>query len=309
MLHIVYRSYGGENLKNRPHFYSKLLALVSFVRAVDAAGHKVEVLFLNDGPIPKDRLAVMEAAGEIVAHQRLGLRGSYHRGLALPLERGWPDEHLVWFAEDDYLYQPQALRDLIAASVALPQADYLALYASIGGRQPAGDALPDHIAVPRRWQTAGPVMVNRHTWQRGLSTTWTFGVRMRALRRDHRILSLTDYAGLTGCDHAQCLHYQGFLPFPWSLVGRHLLFFGDGSFKTRAKRCLAAPIKAAVNCWSLLRTDTGHQLWAADPALITHMESGTLGIGTDWRAVARSSAAWANDRGLSVDVSPAVLAA
>lgn len=308
MLHVVYRSYGGENLKNRPDFYSKLLALVSFVRAVDAAGQKIEVLFLNDGPIPKDRLALMEATGEIVAHERLGLRGSIHRSVALPLERGWPDDHLVWIGEDDYLYQPHALRDFIAASRALPQADYLALYASIGGREPTGDALTEHFVVPRRWRAAGPVMVNGHAWQRALSTTSTFGVRMRALQRDYRILSLTDYAGLTGCDHAQCLHYQGLLPFPWGLVGRYLLFVGDGSFKVRAKRCLSTPIKAAMNVWSLLRTGPGHQLWTADPSLITHMESDKMAAGTDWRAVARSCVAWANDRGLSVNVSPVVLA-
>jgi hypothetical protein len=32
-LRLVYRSYGGENTKRRPHYYSKVLTLTSFVQA------------------------------------------------------------------------------------------------------------------------------------------------------------------------------------------------------------------------------------------------------------------------------------
>ena len=58
MLHVVYRSYGGENAKGRPPYYSKLLALTSMVRAAELAGEHVHLVFLNDGTIPADRLAV-----------------------------------------------------------------------------------------------------------------------------------------------------------------------------------------------------------------------------------------------------------
>ena len=52
MLHIIYRSYGGENLKNRPDFYSKLVCLYSFIDSVLMIDEEVKLIFMNDGPIP-----------------------------------------------------------------------------------------------------------------------------------------------------------------------------------------------------------------------------------------------------------------
>jgi hypothetical protein len=301
-LHVVYRSYGPSNGKARPAFYSKLLALTSLVRAVEEAGQPIDLIFLNDGPIPQERLAVMSAAGEIVARSRLGLRGSYHAGLALARQRGWPDEDLVWFSEDDYLYRPGALRQLLAAAEALPRAAYLALYASIGSRSPEGGALPDHAPLPAGWRGSDPVQVNGHAWRRGLSTTWTFGVRVKALRADERLLAYSVYAGLGGCDHAMCLMYQGLPPFPWRSLGRDLLFAGPRYFTPirRVKRFVIAPVRAAFNLWSRTRAGRAHLLFAADPLLATHMEEAFLAHGTDWLAVAQSCARWGAERGISI---------
>jgi hypothetical protein len=301
-LHVVYRSHGGTNAKSRPPFFSKLLALTSLVRAAEEVRQPVDLVFLNDGPIPSDRLTLMEAAGEVVSRSRLGFRGSYHAGLNLPLERGWPDEDLIWLGEDDYLYQARALRDLLAAAEALPQAAYLALYASIGHRPPEGGEQPSYAPVPARWHGSVPVPVNGHLWRRGLSTTWTFGVRMGALREDHRILALTDYTGLGGCDHAMCLLYQGLQPFPWRSLGRDLVLAGGGGVVRRAKRCAIVPVKAVFNGWSYTRIRRGRLLYAADPALATHLESGHLALGTDWAVVARECSVWAAERGIPVPV-------
>jgi hypothetical protein len=299
-LHVVYRSHGGENAKDRPPFYSKVLALASMVRAAEEAGQPVELVFLNDGPIPTDRLDLMHTAGEVVPRSRLGFRGSYLAGFALPLERGWPDEDLVWFGEDDYLYQARALRDLLAAAEAFPEAAYLALYASVGHRPPEGGEQPGYAPVPARWRDSAPVPVNGHPWRRGLSTTSSFGVRMGALRQDRRILTRSIYTGLAGCDHAMCLLYQGFQPFPWRSLGRDLSLAGPGDAVRRAKRFAIVPVKAVFNAWSYRRAGRGRLLFTADPALATHLESGHLASGTDWPAVAEQCAAWAAQRGVAV---------
>jgi hypothetical protein len=298
-LHIVYRSYGPENRKDRPPYYNKLLALTSLVQAAEDAGAPVEIVFLNDGPIPEDRLAVMQTAGEVVSRSGLGLRRSWQAAVALPLKRRWPDEDLVWLCEDDYLYRDRSIRDLLAAADALPHADYLALYATIGRRPAEGGPLEDQYPVPARWQGSAPVSVNGHPWRRGLATTATFGVRMRTLRRDHRILSLTYYTGLGGCDHAACLLYQGLQPFRWRTLGRELLFGFRGSAVARAKRSVIAPVKAVFNVWSYGRAKRGSHLFSADPALATHLESQHLAEGTDWAAVARACAARAAEQGFA----------
>jgi hypothetical protein len=300
-LHVVYRSYGRSNAKDRPPFFSKLLALASLVRSAEEARQPVDLIFLNDGPIPEDLLALMEAVGEVVSRSRLGLRRSYQAGLALPLERGWPDEDLVWLAEDDYLYQARALGDFLAAAAAIPQAAYFALYASIGHRPPEGGKQPDYAPVPARWHDSVPVSVNGHPWRRGLSATSTFGVRMDALREDHGVLALTSYSG-GAWDHATCLMYQGLQPFPWRSLGRDLVLAGGGGVVQRAKRCAIVPVKAVFNGWSYTRIRRGRLLYAADPALTTHLESGHLALGTDWAVVARECTVWAAERGIPVPV-------
>ena len=49
-LRIIYRSYGGENMKDRPPYYGKTLALQSLLRAAEAVD--ADILFMNDGPHP-----------------------------------------------------------------------------------------------------------------------------------------------------------------------------------------------------------------------------------------------------------------
>ncbi len=66
-IHIVYRSSGRENTKPRPAFYTKGLALASFIRAVDRCGEVGSVVFVNDGSTPRGTLEMMGRAGEVLA--------------------------------------------------------------------------------------------------------------------------------------------------------------------------------------------------------------------------------------------------
>ncbi|MGH3923456.1 MAG: hypothetical protein ACRDTT_11420, partial [Pseudonocardiaceae bacterium] len=64
-LRVFYRLCGGENSKQRPSYYSKLLALSSLIRAVDALDPEPELVFVSDGPVAAPRLALMKARGEV----------------------------------------------------------------------------------------------------------------------------------------------------------------------------------------------------------------------------------------------------
>jgi hypothetical protein len=109
VLHIISRSYAGENKKGRPDYYSKRLSLISLIQAFQQLKPgTAELIFINDGPIPEDRLTLMKASGEVLMRSKLGMRGSLQAILELPTLRPWPEDDLVWFAEDDYLYQPNA---------------------------------------------------------------------------------------------------------------------------------------------------------------------------------------------------------
>jgi hypothetical protein len=294
MLHIVYRSYGGENMKGRPAYYSKLIALLSLVRSFQQIRNGLaEIIFLNDGPIPADRIRVMEHMGEVVARSGLGMRGSMRSALALPSIRGWHKSDLVWFSEDDYLYLPQALDDLVVAADIYPQASYFGLYALIGARLPNGCQFEDLNRVPRHWKNTKALAVDERDWWRALSTTSTFGGRVNAIAEDVRMMRLAMRSG-GAWDHTTCLMYQGFLPYPISsfldIVADNE---GQRSWLRRLAICSARLGLNSVQLARILRRSRKKLLIAPSPALITHLETLYLATGTDWGAVAESTQKWA----------------
>jgi len=300
VLHIVSRTYAGENKKGRPEYYSKRLALLSLIQAFrQLEPGTAELIFINDGPIPDDRLELMKSAGEVVMRSKLGMQGSLRAILELHSVRSWPEDDLVWFAEDDYLYKPSALVDFLAATKAFPQASYFGLYALIGMREPNGKVFEDVLRMPRGWADSEVKLVNGHPWRRALSTTSTFGVRVKHLREDYPMMKLAMYSG-GAYDHTTCLIYQGYLPYPAKSLFKSLLFAkSSGGFPRRLAICL---VRIALDIYSLMRilNVSRHRiLVAAEPALITHLETAQMAVGTDWEAVAYHCAEAAGGIGLT----------
>jgi hypothetical protein len=250
-----------------------------------------ELIFMNDGPIPEDRLELMKSAGEVVMRSRLGMQGSLRAILELPIVRSWPADDLVWFAEDDYLYQPRAFVDLLAAARAFPQASYFGLYALIGTREPSGKTFEDVARVPRQWSEGEVTLVNGHPWRRALSTTSTFGARVSSMVEDYPMMKRAMYSG-GAYDHSTCLMYQGYLPYPpRSLLKSLLDRKTPGGFSRRAAIC---GVRIGLDLYSLmfvLKPSRHRILVAPEPALITHLETEHLAVGTDWTAVAAQCSA------------------
>ena len=287
MLHIISRSYAGENKKGRPDYYSKRLSLMSLIQSFQRLKPgTAELIFMNDGPIPDDRLELMKASGEVVMRSKLGMQGSMRAILELPIVRGWAEDDLVWFAEDDYLYLPRAFEDLVAAADSFPQASYFGLYALIGMRQPNGVVFDDPLRMPRRWPESEMTLVNGHPWRRALSTTSTFGARVKPLVEDYPMMKLAMQSG-GAWDHTTCLMYQGFMPYPAKSLLRSLLDANRaGGFGRRAGIVAA---RMGLDLYQLRRALTASKhriLVAPEPALITHLETEHLAVGTDWQDVA-----------------------
>lgn len=266
---MVYRSHGGENSKDRPDWYSKVVGLRSFCRAVDALrdqrpGAGPEVVFLNDGPIPVERLELMEAWGDPVEIRAGSNRRSYLAGVGLARRRGWADDDLVLLAEDDYLWRPETLVSLVDAAQD-PRgagADYFAPY---------GDEVPDD-GLPARW---APLR----------STTSTFAARVGALRQDERLLQLCAYSG-GNFDFATCLTLQGQPRFSArELVTHHVPAPGTPAWRSGARALYLTTLRTAVNLRSLRRPSRRRVLLGAQPALATHMETGWIAPGP-WEQIA-----------------------
>ena len=279
-LHVVYRSTGGENPKARPAYYSKLGSLRSLLRTWDACEARGELVFLNDGPVPDDRLEAMASAGTVVELPRLGQQGSYRRAIEEPQRRGWPDEDLVYLAEDDYLYRREALPALAAAAHELPAVQYLAFAGTLRGVRPGDDSRLDRLRlrlppVARETLAAG--------WARGLSCTSSYGVRPVALRRDLRIHDVALRAG-GSWDHTISLAHQGLAPFASRQVVAPL--HRDDTWERRAK---IVTWRLALTGLALARRRAPHALALADPALATHVQEGWITEGTDWEAEAATA--------------------
>lgn len=278
-LHLVYRSSGKENNKRRPPFYSKTLALASFLRAVERSDEVGSVVFLNDAPIPRATVEMMSKAGEVVNRTGLTLARSYREAITLPLQRRWPSSDLVYLSEDDYLFRPQAFTSLIRAAHDIPEAAYFAFYATIA---PGG----------RRLATA------TGDWRVAESTTSSFGARISLLAAD-RWLHMLGSRAEADFDRAICTAYSGLRPYGW-----HEVLSGAGAspgLKPTAARVVA---RTTLNLGSHLARRRRRLLVAALPSLATHMEELHMAKGVDWAEVASDTNRWAEGRGLSLDAGP-----
>jgi glycosyltransferase involved in cell wall biosynthesis len=285
---IIYRSYGGDNLKNRPAFYSKLLALQSLLRAAEAVD--AEIFFLNDGPIPEVSLNLMRSAGEVIPLVGAGMRHSYVSGLRFPSHRRWSSEDLVWISEDDYLYAPNAFTRLVEAAEQLP-ADYFALY---GGT----DDYPvytgsDEYWTPRGWCPSSHLGPGNQRWVQILSTASTFGARVGALQQDLPIFieAMLPHTRMYR-DHETCVTLQGYETHEWRQLGRNLLARSAGTPRARMREAVLVPFEAAMNLRSHRRTSRRRTLLVAEPNLATHMEVEWMAPGLDWERVAAETKAW-----------------
>lgn len=292
MLHVIYRSYGGENTKGRPEYYSKRLCLASFVRAAAQIPSDLEIIYLNDGPIPEDCLELMRGTGEILTGDHMGLRLSMKTALALPAQRGWAPGDLVWFAEDDYLYLPEALLELRAACQTFDDAGYFGLYALIGNIEPNGEPSEDD-RIPARLSEEER-QVNGRRWRRALSTTSTFGARVAAIAEDRAMMAAAMACG-GAFDHTTCLAYQGYRPYPLSHLTKAFKNGGGGLWR----RAAVAAARAGFNLYFelyWLSTSGPKTLVAPDPALVTHVQTANLAKGTHWNLLAHDTQEWLDTR-------------
>jgi hypothetical protein len=209
---VVYRYAAGGNFKARPPYFSKELALASFVRACRAAEGRAHVTFLVDGDLPPHVGGTMDAAGEVVRGAFGSNRESYRH--AMTLARSMPvREPLLWFAEDDYLYEPGSLVSLLAAADAVPEASWFALSGPTPPVMLEMRRAQGPVRVPPLARPGGVADVEGRAWHRIDSTTSTFGGRTSVVARDERLMRAVPFTG-AAWDRTTCLTVQGHHPLP-----------------------------------------------------------------------------------------------
>lgn len=270
-----YRVTPTSNGKPRPDWFSRRAALASFLVALGRLPD-VRLAYVADGGVP-DELADLVAGSRVVPVRGGSAPASFRRLLDVAVPHATGDG-LVWFAEDDYVYAPEALERVVAAAVARPGADYLGVYtpdnADWHARTPSqpGRRLPEQH-----------VEVDGTAWRRTWDSTSTYGVRERALREDARLLRLWTHLG-GPWDHTTVSAVQG-VP-PYDLRHLHADLFLRPS-RASAGRVLTRPLLRAVADLSALSRE---RAWLAPVEdLATHVEPGHLSAARDWPAIAAAA--------------------
>jgi hypothetical protein len=153
--------------------------------------------------------------------------------------------------------------------------------------------------VPNTWTDTDPVPVRGHPWRRALSTTSTFGARVKPLVEDRQMMHAAMGSG-GAWDHTTCLIYQGYQPYPLFALLAPLRDFRGA--RGLARTVGATIARGALNGYPTLRALAGLRdrlLVAPDPALITHLETAYLASGTDWRAFAQDMQGWMNEESVA----------
>lgn len=273
-LTALYRVTPTGNRKPRPPWFGKRLALRSFLRALDAAGAGATVTYVADGGVPDELADLVRASGPVVEVVGGDAPRSFRR--LLEVGRGVQDDAVVWFAEDDYLYRPSALRDLRTAAGALPRAGYLGLYT------PDNTAWHlDHASQPGRRLPEERFDVAGQAWRRSWDSTSTFGVRAGDLRRDRALLAVCSATG-GPWDNTCVTTVQGVPSYAWRRLHADLYLRPS---RASAGRVWSRPLlRGLSNLAALTRGAT----WVApETSLATHCEPDHLAPGTDWAALAQ----------------------
>ncbi|MCM3884476.1 hypothetical protein [Frankia sp. R82] len=295
-LRVLYRSVGSENTKNRPEYYSKQLALESLLRAAAQVSIPMTIHFVNDGPIPADRLALMADAGEIVPVSCGSNRASYRHVLRLPRLRRWAEDDLIWLAEDDYLYTERSLSALVSVAQARPDVSYFTLYSTLRFASASTRRRP--VVEQSDQDPSGLPRFDGVPWARAASTTSTFGVRVAALLEDERLLRAIPFVG-GAFDRATCLTLQGLQPFQLAELGGEPPAVEPPTAASRvARRAALTGVRLTLNAVALARSERRWRtMLVPEPSLATHLElGGALAAGHDWAAEAAAVAAWSQAR-------------
>ena len=283
-VHVLYRTHAGSNSKQRPSWYDRRTAWESLCTSL-ANVPDATVTAVVDGGLPP------ELAGPLRGVEQVTVRGgqassSFRRALTLAgeLAATAPDDTIFWFAEDDYLYRPDAMSSLVAAAAAVPAADYLTLHTPDDRAWHATHpSQPDRQPPPL---PGGPVRAGGASWQRIGKTTSTFGVRAPALREDRWLMDLGSRVGAP-FDTATWHTLQGWRPFPW----RHLLADVDrapgvrGSVKVVAKPAMRSVLNVVGR-----RVARQRVLIAPTEDLAVHMELAQVADEGPWATLARDAA-------------------
>jgi len=223
-----YRTYAGENTAPRPSWYSKELCLRSFLNSIRVAQQcfTIKLIVLHDGPAstnPAWQATVSRLAAPIGEITELPKRNNAESCLdAIRRACCLPDDELVLFAEDDYLWLKPAVKEIASALTTLP-CHYVTGYDHPVRYQPD---YPLGADWPH-WHSTIHITDERH-WRSQESTCMTFASHAMTLKADLAYFERYHNNGKNTPDDRKLF--------------RHLCGLGDYARQNNPRRVLLGPV-------------------------------------------------------------------
>lgn len=281
-VHVLYRTYPGANTKARPGWYSRAIALRSLRHALDVVDVPTTVTFVADRGLPAelepevgpDEQVTVINAGRVASSFRHALR------ITQVLARSATQDTLYWIAEDDYLYRPEAMRELVEAATRGPAGAHFTLYAPDDHDWHATHPSQPLRTVPPLDQ---PLVCTATSWRRIPSSTSTMGMMAGDVPVDAPLMRFVSYTGAP-FDEACDLALQGIAPYDL----RHLIADIDAGPGLRGiVKAVGKPtMRVATNAVAALPRRFPRILLAPETNLATHMEAGKISHDYDWAGLA-----------------------
>jgi hypothetical protein len=144
-----------------------MFCLRSFFRAFEKVNYKITFILDSCPPIYRETIEkLFKNEKTFYEGIRMGDRGSLLKQLELATQL--KDDQKVYFAEDDYIYLPDAGKKLVKA---LDDFDFVTLYDH-----------PDYYQEPHLSQNKTTHISGKHHWVRRISTCNTFGSKSQFLK-------------------------------------------------------------------------------------------------------------------------------
>ena len=265
-LAVCYRIY--PRVSGKPIFgFTDKLALVQlnlkcFKAAIGGLKVKMWVILDNCPPAYDELVKVLfpQTDVELILLKGEGNEATFSRQIEVLTRQ--TDAELVYFAEDDYLYLPNALESAVGFMRRHPAADFATLY----------DHADNYTKYIHRVKGAEFVEAGCR-WHTISSTCLTFMARKQALLETAEVFHTfrrknSDLGIWLALTKVRAVN-------PWSFI-RSL---GDGLFFT------ASHVLAWRHAWRQLLRGKRRTLWVATPSLATHMETSGLAPGVAWENI------------------------
>ena len=270
-LSVVYRIYPGVSKipifhKNDKYELSKI-AINSFKNSLGDMSVKIYVL-LDNCPTKYEDLfdeLIKNYDVELIRFDGVGGYATFNKQLEILLEQNFSDN--IYFAEDDYIFVKDGLKEAVSFMNSNRKVDFLTIYDSL-----------DYYNMDLHKHESYLCKHNSYKWRKVSCTTLSFMTTKDILRETKAVFET--YSFNDNFDSSLWMSLTKINLFQFSSVIRFLM---------KKDRDFIRIAKSWLYCWRQIIFGKKYNLWSPIPSLGTHLDENGVSPGIDWDEVIKES--------------------